>query len=71
MGVKLVSDFLEYSVTNVTLLRVTTGGWVSCFQKQLLYNTLMPPSAKWLSLTLNLITNQIISVTTAGRVTSF
>ena len=36
MGVKWVSDFLENSVTNVTLLSVTTGGWVSCFQKQLL-----------------------------------
>ena len=39
VGVKWVSDFLENSVTNVTLLRVTTGGWVSSFQKQLLYNT--------------------------------
>ena len=39
VGLRRVSDFLENSVTNVTLLKVTTGGWVSSFQKQLLHNT--------------------------------
>ena len=70
-GLRRMSDFLENSVTNVTLLRVTPV-WVGVKFPETTDNTLMPPppSAKWLSLTRNLIPNQIILVTIAGRVTS-